>query len=116
MVFMTHGEVSEQLKLWFKANKPGWYLFQNSTGYASAEHVHYGVPHTGGGADYFAFGPGGVTEFYEVKTNGKPTLQKNQKAFVAKMEKQGFKCFVYKEGYPEPVRAQEYRPYKKWPY
>lgn len=120
--YMTHKEVEQLLIRWFciQPQYKGWHIFENSTGYANEEHVHYGVPNTGGGADYFAFGPNAQTEFFEVKTIASPTLQKNQKEFRDKMIKLGFKCWVFKEWEKWPgfyvVPAEDYRPFKGWPY
>jgi hypothetical protein len=119
---MDHSEVSQLLIKWFKVQPQykGWHIFQNSSGYASEEKVRYGVPPTGGGFDYFAFGAPAKTEFYEVKTIGYPNLSKDQKGFRDKMVKIGFKCWVFKEWESWPgfyvVPAQDYRPFKKWPY
>jgi hypothetical protein len=117
---MTHSDISELFKKWF-INQPRynkWYLFPNSTGYASAEHVHYGLPPGGGGADFVCFGDG-HTEFFEVKTIAYPTLSKKQKNFVKNMTAQGFKCWVCKElpsGEIYIIDARLYRPFAKWPY
>jgi len=118
---MDHYEVCEQLKLWFRLQMQykGWFLFQNNTGYASVEHVKYGMPSCGGGSDFLAFGCG-QTEFFEVKTVKSPTLNKKQKTFIKNMVGQGFKCWVFKEMEQEPyfyiVPAEKYRPFKKWVY
>ncbi len=117
---MTHGQICNIFIKWFMQNYPGWFILQNNSGYASAEHVRYGMPSTGGGFDFFAFGPGAQTEFFEIKTIAKPTLQKNQKAFDKKMSAKGFKCWVVKEHDCDQgfyiVEAVKYRPTKSWPY
>jgi len=113
----THAEVAQLFIKWFISNYPGWYVFQNNTGYASKEHVHYGVPPSGGGFDFIGFGPGAATEFFEIKTIAYPALSKNQKGFRDKMQGLGFKCWVFKELLEEPlfyiIPAHLYRPYAK---
>lgn len=116
---MTHSEVIQKFLKWALSGAySGWFIFQNNSGYASEEKVHYGVPNSGGGFDLFGFGPGGVTEFFEVKTNGYPTLSKKQKVFRDNMTRQGFKCWVVREHHDGSyiVDANDYRPYKNWPY
>lgn len=111
---MDHSEVSECLKKWFIAEYPGEFLFQNSSGHASQEHVKYGLPNTGGGFDYISAQTGGVVQFFEVKTDGYPTLSKKQKIFARNMTSKGFKCWVFRgcgdQCYLIP--AEQYKPSK----
>ncbi len=121
---MDHWEVMERFKLWFRRQSKyaGGFLFQNNSGYASEEHVKYGLPSCGGGSDYISF-CNGHTEFFEIKTIKSPTLNDKQKTFIKNMTNQGFNCWIVKE-LPEPidsvwfyiVSAQDYRAFKGWPY
>lgn len=117
---MTHSEVSQIFLIWFQNNYPGDYAFQNNTGYASVEHVKYGIPTSGGGFDFICFGGDAETMFFEIKTIKYPTLSKKQKHFRDQMIKKGFKCWVFKELLESPgyyvIPAQDYRPIAKWPY
>lgn len=77
-----------------------WRLFDNNSG--AAHHrdgsvTPYGMPHTGGGADKFVFGPGGVTELYEVKTFQSPMMRVKQIDFANTMTALGFRYFVVME-------------------
>jgi len=117
---MAHSEITQLYIDWFQNSYPEWFNFQNNTGYASFEHVKYGIPNTGGGFDFICFGPDAKTMFFEIKTIGYPTLKKNQKNFRDQMIKKGFKCWVFKELKESPgfyvIPAQDYRPFAKWPY
>lgn len=93
-----------------------WLILRNESGWDDKKKQHCGCPGKGG-FDYFAF-HNGQTEFFEIKTNGYPTLSKHQKIFRDNMIKQGFKTWVVKE-HGESfyiVPAEKYRPKAKWPY
>ena len=77
-----------------------WRLLDNNSGMAHHRDgtvIPYGMPPVGGGADKFAFGPGGVTEFYEVKTFAYPTMSRRQIDFANTFTSLGFAYFVVME-------------------
>jgi hypothetical protein len=100
---MTHAEVCNLFLKWFIANSDyfNWFVFQNNTGFASIEKVKYGIPNTGGGSDFFAFG-NSQTEFFEIKTLAAPKLNRKQIIFMDNMTKQNFKCWVFRENKKDP--------------
>lgn len=109
-----HGEVEEQLKRWFleQPQYKGWYLLKNETGWDDKKKAHCGFPESGGGTDYIALGGDAETQFFEVKTDGYPTLSKKQKIFARNMTSKGFKCWVFRGhwGRCYLIPAGEYKP------
>lgn len=114
-----HKDIENLFKSWFIQDEKykSWLLLKNESGWDDKKKAHCGCPECGGGFDYFAFYNGKI-EFFEIKTNGYPTLSKKQKTFKDNMIKQGFLCWVVRENGPGfyIVPAEKYRPKKKWPY
>lgn len=96
---MTHGDLQDIFILWFQENYPESRIFINHSGKAKINKkiwIPYGMPCTGGGSDLVAFRPGGITEFYEVKTK-KDTLHPDQIRWANLVVGLGFDYFVVKE-------------------
>jgi len=92
---IRHTEACNVLIDWFRRNRPDWRPLKNSTGYASAEHVKYGVPSIGGGPDFYVFGPGGKVELWEVKTSGHKRQNKKQKNFMNLVRELDLKYVIF---------------------
>lgn len=109
---MDHSDASQALLEWFIVEYPGWYIFQNNTGFASMERVKYGIPNTGGGFDYLCIGDDAKIMWVEVKTDGYPTLSVKQKRFAKKMTAKKVPCYVWRmrDAIHEFVDWEEYKP------
>jgi hypothetical protein len=101
---VTHAEVSHILIGLFVQHRKGWRIIPNRSGVATFEssRVPYGVPPTGGGSDYMAFGPGAQCEFWEVKTLAYPRMSKRQKRWATIMTDLGFSWYIFRETAVEP--------------
>lgn len=117
---MNHSDVSQLFLKWARDDYKYtfWRILKNESGWDDKKKAHCGCPECGGGFDYFAFGPGGITEFFEIKTNAYPKLSKKQKIFRDNMIPLGFKCWIVRENDDSfyIIPAEKYRPYAKWPY
>ena len=96
---MTHGELQNLFIISFQKAHPEARIFENHSGKARINKklwIPYGMPSSGGGSDLMAFYPGGVTEFYEVKTI-KDTHRPDQKRWANLVTSLGFKYFIVRE-------------------
>jgi hypothetical protein len=96
---MTHGELQDIFILDFQKANPAARIFENHSGKARINKklwIPYGMPSSGGGSDLMAFYPGGITEFYEIKTID-DIMRPKQIDVATLMTRLGFKYFIVRE-------------------
>jgi hypothetical protein len=96
---MNHDTLQKLFIKWFQENHPEARILENRSGKARINKelwIPYGMPSTGGGSDLMAFYPGGVTEFYEVKTKD-DIMRPDQIKWANCVTGLGFKYFIVRE-------------------
>lgn len=95
---MTHADLTQLFIQVFTERWPDWRVFPNRSGVAEyrGTRVPYGVPPTGGGADFLAFGPGGFCQWWELKTEH-DRIRPKQKNLANVMTAMGFPWYIFRE-------------------
>ena len=93
----THSKIIKQVQIDWTADHRGR-LFQNPTGYANKEHVHYGLHE--GSSDLFGFeyiNDYPIVCSVEVKTIAYPKLSKDQIVWLNMIVKCGGRAYIARE-------------------